>query len=87
MLFPILPIMNNSRLQISVCTSVQNLDRSLEMKFTRSNSLYSLKYLNKLGMVVHTFNPSRGRQISEFRGQPGLQSEFQDSQGYRETLS
>jgi hypothetical protein len=29
----------------------------------------------------------RGRQISEFEGQPGLQSEFQDSQGYRETLS
>jgi hypothetical protein len=26
----------------------------------------------------------RGRQISEFRGQPGLQSEFQDSQGYTE---
>jgi hypothetical protein len=28
---------------------------------------------------------SRGRQI--FVGQPGLQSEVQDSQGYRETLS
>jgi hypothetical protein len=26
----------------------------------------------------------RGRQISEFEGQPGLQSEFQDSQGYTE---
>jgi hypothetical protein len=26
----------------------------------------------------------RGRQISEFEAQPGLQSEFQDSQGYPE---
>jgi hypothetical protein len=26
----------------------------------------------------------RGRQISEFKGQPGLQTEFQDSQGYTE---
>jgi hypothetical protein len=26
----------------------------------------------------------RGRRISEFEGQPGLQSEFQDHQGYTE---
>jgi hypothetical protein len=26
----------------------------------------------------------RGRWTSEFEGQPGLQSEFQDSQGYTE---
>jgi hypothetical protein len=39
-------------------------------------------------VVVDAFNPNtwsgRGRQISEFRGQSGLQSEFQDSQGYKE---
>jgi hypothetical protein len=41
-------------------------------------------------MVAHTFNPALGRQRqADFwvRGQPGLQSKFQDSQGYRETLS
>jgi hypothetical protein len=41
-------------------------------------------------MVAHAFNPSTGRQRqADFwvRGQPGLQSEFQDSQSYRETLS
>jgi hypothetical protein len=27
---------------------------------------------------------TRGRWISEFEGQPGLHSEFQDSQGYKE---
>jgi hypothetical protein len=38
-------------------------------------------------MVVHTFNPRLGRQKqADFWvwGQPGLQSEFQDSQGYTE---
>jgi hypothetical protein len=41
-------------------------------------------------MVAHSFNPSTqeaeaeaGRSVS-LRGQPGVQSEFQDSQGYRE---
>jgi hypothetical protein len=39
-------------------------------------------------MVVHAFNPSTweaetGRYLSS-RGQPGLQSEFQDSQDYTE---
>jgi hypothetical protein len=39
--------------------------------------------------VVHTFNPSTWRQrqrqeVFWVRGQPGLQSEFQDSQGYTE---
>jgi hypothetical protein len=38
-------------------------------------------------VVVHTFNPALGRQKQMdfwIRGQPGLQSEFQDSQGYTE---
>jgi hypothetical protein len=34
-----------------------------------------------LGMVAHTFNPSTREAEA---GQPGLQSEFQDSQGYTE---
>jgi hypothetical protein len=37
--------------------------------------------------VAHTFNSSNGRQRQAdiwVRGQPGLQSEFQDSQGYTE---
>jgi hypothetical protein len=32
-------------------------------------------------MVAHAFNPSLWEAV---RGQPGLQSEFQDSQGYTE---
>jgi hypothetical protein len=37
-------------------------------------------------VVVYAFNPlgGRGRQISEFKASLGLQSEFQDSQGYTE---
>jgi hypothetical protein len=38
-------------------------------------------------MVVHAFNPALGRQRQAnfwVRGQPGLQSEFQDNQGYTE---
>ena len=38
-------------------------------------------------MVVHAFNPStREAEAEDFwvRGQPGLQSDFQDSQGYTE---
>jgi hypothetical protein len=38
-------------------------------------------------VVAHTFNPSTWRQRRvDFwvQGQPGLQSEFQDSQGYTE---
>jgi hypothetical protein len=41
----------------------------------------------KLGMVAHAFNPKLGRQRQAnfwVRGQPGLQSEFQDSQDYTE---
>jgi hypothetical protein len=41
----------------------------------------------ELGVVVHAFNPStRGQRQADFwvRGQPGLQSELQDSQGYTE---
>ena len=38
------------------------------------------------GVVVHAFNPSTWEAEADFwvRGQPGLQSEFQDSQGYTE---
>ena len=37
-------------------------------------------------MMVHPFNPSKKQRQADFwvRGQPGLQSEFQDSQGYAE---
>jgi hypothetical protein len=36
-------------------------------------------------MVVYAFNPStREAEAGGVRGQPGLQSEFQDSQGYTE---
>jgi hypothetical protein len=41
-------------------------------------------------MVVHTFYPSTQKaeaDIFRVRGQPGLQCEFQNSRGYRETLS
>ena len=41
----------------------------------------------KQGVVAHAFNPSTQRQRqADFwvRGQPGLQSEFQDSQDYTE---
>jgi hypothetical protein len=42
---------------------------------------------SELGVVAHAFNPALGRQRQvDFwvRGQPGLQSEFQDSQDYTE---
>jgi hypothetical protein len=39
----------------------------------------------KPGVVAHVFNPRRQRQENFWvRGQPGIQSEFQDSQGYTE---
>jgi hypothetical protein len=38
---------------------------------------------SKLGLVVHAFNPST-QEVEAEAGQPGLQSEFQDSQGYTE---
>ena len=35
--------------------------------------------------MAHAFNPGRQRQLDLWvQGQPGLQSEFQDSQGYTE---
>jgi hypothetical protein len=41
-----------------------------------------IKFLNWI-VVVHTFNPSTWK-ADFFQGQPGLQSEFWDSQGYTE---
>jgi hypothetical protein len=39
----------------------------------------------RLGVVVHAFNPStQEAEAGGVWGQPGLQSEFQDSQGYTE---
>jgi hypothetical protein len=36
-------------------------------------------------VVAHAFNPSTCEaEAGRFQGQPGLQSEFQDSQGYTE---
>ena len=35
-------------------------------------------------VVAHTFSPSTQRQSQAVGGQPGLQSKFQDSQGYTE---
>lgn len=44
-----------------------------------------------MGVALHTFNPSVGRQRQTnlcLRGQSGLENQFQDSQrDYRETLS
>ena len=37
----------------------------------------------RLTVVAHAFNPST-REAEEVRGQPSLQSEFQDSQSYIE---
>jgi hypothetical protein len=43
-----------------------------------------IKKISEPGVVSHTFNPSPREAEAEVRGQPGLQSEFQDSQGYTE---
>jgi hypothetical protein len=37
-------------------------------------------------VVAHTFNPSTWEASFWVRGQPGLQSQFQDSQGFTEKL-
>jgi hypothetical protein len=52
----------------------------------RERGMENKKENTPLGGVVHAFNPSTqeaeaGRGVP---GQPGLQSEFQDSQGYTE---
>ena len=49
--------------------------------------MLSTRVIAGQAVVAHAFNPSTGRQRqADFwvRGQPGLQSEFQDSQGYTE---
>jgi hypothetical protein len=49
--------------------------------------LFPLEDKRKPGVVAHAFNPStREAEAGGFlsRGQSGLQSEFQDSQGYTE---
>ena len=46
---------------------------------------HNIKLDVKPGVVAHAFNPSTGEaEAGRFwvRGQPGLKSEFQDSQGY-----
>jgi hypothetical protein len=43
------------------------------------------KSIQNRAVVAHAFNPSTWEaEAGGFQGQPGLQSEFQDSQGYRE---
>jgi hypothetical protein len=63
-----------------------------EQKQTRSAPEETKGYFEP-GVVAHAFNPSTQEQrqedfLSDFWvwGQPGLQSEFQDSQGYTEKL-
>jgi hypothetical protein len=43
-----------------------------------------LKRPHPPGVVAHAFNPSTREADFWVRGQPALQSEFQDSQGYTE---
>jgi hypothetical protein len=54
-------------------------------------SVYSSKTFQWQAVVAHAFNPSTweaeaGGSLADLwvKGQPGLQSEFQDSQGYTE---
>jgi hypothetical protein len=54
----------------------------------KQSKILSLKAAPQPGLVAHAFNPSTweaeaGGFLSS-RDQPGLQSEFQDSQGYTE---
>lgn len=54
------------------------------------SGVMSLRKMNKLGMVVHIFNPSTqeaeaGRYLW-VQGRPGLHSQFQDSYAYIERL-
>jgi hypothetical protein len=52
----------------------------------RSRGIKKIKFSR--AVVAHTFNPSTWEAEAggflSFQGQPGLQSEFQDSQGYTE---
>jgi hypothetical protein len=56
-----------------------------QIKFLK---LFSKEWYNRRGVVMHAFNPSTREAEAggflSFSGQPGLQSEFQDSQGYTE---
>jgi hypothetical protein len=65
-----------------VCAGIETLTKTFFFFFF-------LKILLGLGVVAHAFNPSTqeaeaGRFLSS--SQPGLQSDFQDSQGYTEKL-
>lgn len=51
-------------------------------------NIWSAMKNKMLGTVAHTFNPSpQDAELCWVRGQPGVYSEFQDSQGYVETIS
>jgi hypothetical protein len=57
------------------------------IKKTIFNMWKNIRYMLLLGVMAHAFNPStREAEAADFwvLGQPGLQSEFQDSQGYTE---
>ena len=50
-----------------------------------TNKIFYIQIQIKAEHVAHTFNPStQEAEAGGFPGQPGLQSEFQDSQGYKE---
>jgi hypothetical protein len=63
------------------------VDATEESLWESQSSQAIEKQASQPGVVAHTFNPStQEAEAGGFlvRGQPGLQSEFQDSQGYTE---
>jgi hypothetical protein len=67
----------------------QNLRKSKKSSDpnTKAYTQQNWKTWMKPGMVAHAFNPALGRQKqADFwvQGKPGLQNEFQNSQGYIE---